>query len=105
MINKPELTLCTVNKRQPDGLPRTASYTEMEDRLNESMQCNPQLEPPGFIWPREREVNLGVVDEWDLQIMTEQRDNECQSKKCFMSLCGSICRHLAFDIRWHLSDH
>lgn len=100
MINKPELTLCTVNKRQPDGLPRTASYTEMEDRLNESMQCNPPARTSWFhMTTREREVNRGVIDEWDLQIMTEQRDNECQSKKCFMSLCGSICRHLAFDIR------
>ncbi len=103
MINKPELTLCTVNKRQPDGLPRTASYTEMEDRLNESMQCNPLARTSWFHMTTQESQPWSV--EWDLQIMMEQKDNECKSKKCFMSLYSSICSYLAFDIRWHLSDH
>lgn len=38
MINKPGLTLCTVNKRQPDGLPHNAFHAKLKDPLNESMQ-------------------------------------------------------------------
>lgn len=86
MINKPELTLCTVNKRQPDGLPRTASYTEMEDRLHESMWLGPPARTSLVSYDHAlREVTLGAVSEWDLRVMMGRRENECQGKKCFMS--------------------